>query len=130
MVAVAGARVVRTLKPWAPGDLGPWGAHTLPMGSAITSYDWDISIDGTNDYSGPINSTGYVGQYGNTTATSSPQTDPNLVGHCGSSGRYYHRRRDILARGSAGGSWEPCAKVAAIRAPDVPTVLPTASPAV
>jgi hypothetical protein len=50
-------------------------APTVPSGSTITSYDYEVSLDGGSvDCSGVISTNSYVGVAGNSTATSNPYT--------------------------------------------------------
>src|SRR5207244_1691051 len=85
-------------------------APSVPAGATITSYDWAISTDGSTDASGPISSVGYVGLYGNTTATSSPQTDPNGPAYCGA-GPCWYRIRAVIGDGTWQSPWSSWCKV-------------------
>ena len=58
-------------------------APTVIAGTTITSYDYEISTDGgTSVYDGPISTTEFPTEYGNTGATSSPYTDPYALNYC------------------------------------------------
>jgi hypothetical protein len=60
-------------------------APSVPTGSTITSYDFEISTDGgATVAAGPYNTANYVGSpYDNTTAVDDPFTDPIGSGVCG-----------------------------------------------
>src|SRR2546423_726207 len=69
-------------------------APSVPVGTAVTSYHWEISTDGTNAATDTYHSVDYVGLYGNTTATSSPQTDPD-ASVCGDGEPCFYRMRAV-----------------------------------
>ena len=59
-----------------------FSAPSLPAGSTVTSYDYEISTDGGASVAFANNTASYVGSYGNTSATHSPYTDPNAPSFC------------------------------------------------
>ena len=105
-VTVAPAFVAPALNSATYVDSGvslAFTAPSLPTGSTITSYDFQASTDGGTTVVGTGNTASYVGSYGNTTATSSPQTDPNAAAWCGQNTTCSYR---IRAEIGAGDTWQ------------------------
>ncbi|MGH3555182.1 MAG: right-handed parallel beta-helix repeat-containing protein, partial [Mycobacterium sp.] len=76
-------------------------APSVPAGSTITSYDYEISTDGGTNVSGQFNTGSYVGEFGDT-ATGSPFTDPNGPGVCGQNTACSYRIRAEIG----GDTWQ------------------------
>ena len=76
-------------------------APSVGTGATITSYDYEISTDGGFTIAGgPFNTVDWVGDYGNTSATASPYTDPNGPGVCGQNTACSYQIRADLSDGT------------------------------
>ncbi len=76
-------------------------APSVPTGATITSYDYEISTDGGFTVTGgPYNTSSYVGDYGNTSATASPYTDPYGPSVCGQNTTCSYQIRADLSTGT------------------------------
>ena len=125
--AATGSPKLQSVVPVADGVALSFVAPTVPAGSAVTSYDWEVSTDATNVAYGPVSSLSYVGSYGNTTATSSPQTDPVAAYYgCGNTYPCWYQLRAVLDDGASATSWSPWIRVLNIAAPEVTSVVPVA----
>src|SRR6478736_5416149 len=100
--ATGSAPKLQSVVPVADGIALSFVAPSVPVGSTVTSYDWEVSTDATNVAYGPASSLTYVGSYGNTTATSSPQTDPAAAQYgCGNSYPCWYQLRAVLDDGAS-----------------------------
>ena len=80
-----------------------FSAPSVPTGSTITSYDYEISIDGGTTIAAPYTTTSYAGAYGNANATASPFTDPVGPSACGQNTTCSYRTRAEIG---ASGTWQ------------------------
>jgi YVTN family beta-propeller protein len=91
-------------------------APSKPVGSTVTSYDYEISIDGgTNVDVGPISTTEYAGEDGNSSPTSNPYTDPS--GACPSNAPCWYRIRAEFDSGASHSPWSTWVEVSPLSAP-------------
>src|SRR5438132_86732 len=108
-MAFASDPTIPTLNGIHYSDYGATLTFTPPSqltGTAITSYEYEISTDGGSTIAyGPADTTNWANSYGNTGATSSPYTEPYGPSYCQVGTTCAYRIRAVVGGGEYRSPW-------------------------